>query len=62
MNGTAEEQQAEVAVLPVIDIGIDELQSVFAEIMDEWGFADSPVRLPTLAEARAVLARSPYAA
>ena len=58
MNGIAEQQQAGVAVLPVIDIDGDELLSAFAEVMQEWGHARTAagLRFPTLAEAYRVAA------
>lgn len=52
----------------VITVTGEEFLDTFAQIMNEWGFASSatpkcePVRLPTLAEASAVLARSRYTA
>jgi hypothetical protein len=58
MNGTAEEEQAEVAVLPVIDAGSDEILSAFTEVMLEWGHyrTAAGLRFPGLADVRRVAA------
>lgn len=54
-------------VTKVFTVTGEEFLDTFAQIMHEWGFACSatpkcePVRLPTLDEARAALARSRYA-
>lgn len=51
---TVTDPLAAVSVLPVIDVDGEEILSLFAEVMHEWGFCRTVagLRFPTLAEAR----------
>jgi hypothetical protein len=58
MNGIAEEPQAGVAVLPVIEVDGDEILSEFTRVMIEWGHYRTAAGLtfPALGEVARVAA------